>query len=302
MQICYRPIKVVNAARRVSLRPRDVCRGRAGHSACPWRGMRHAIRFILFLIVSSALPLYAQSSVAELNEAGWKALQAGNSRRALALFNEALIMRPNDPVHADGRRRGAAGGRPAAGGDGAAEAGGRAGAGSQGRVNSARRKSPSTRAMRRSPSRPSRTRSSIQARRTGARRRSWRSGSRRPKVHSGFEEERYDRFRVMFEGRAEQATATQAVAILKRAFWRIGEKLGSHPPGTIVTILYTEQQFRDITRAPELVWRAVRRPHSHPGRRRLARSRQLFERVLVHELDARDARCDRRTASARLAA
>ena len=60
--------------------------------------MRHAIRFILFLIFSSALPLYAQSSVAELNEAGWKALQAGNNRRALALFNEALVMRPNDPV------------------------------------------------------------------------------------------------------------------------------------------------------------------------------------------------------------
>ena len=56
--------------------------------------MRHASRFILFLIVSSALPLYAQSSVPELNEAGWKALQAGNSRRALTLFNEAFSARP----------------------------------------------------------------------------------------------------------------------------------------------------------------------------------------------------------------
>ena len=60
--------------------------------------MRHAARFILFLIFSSALPLYAQSSVQELNEAGWKALEAGNGRRALGLFNEALTLRPNDPV------------------------------------------------------------------------------------------------------------------------------------------------------------------------------------------------------------
>jgi tetratricopeptide (TPR) repeat protein len=60
--------------------------------------MRHATRFIFFVIVSSALPLYAQSSIQELNEAGWKALEAGNGRRALGLFNEALTLRPNDPV------------------------------------------------------------------------------------------------------------------------------------------------------------------------------------------------------------
>src|SRR6185436_10473842 len=60
--------------------------------------MRHAVRFLLFLIVSSALPLYAQSSVKELNEAGWKALETGNGRRALSLFNEALALRPDDPV------------------------------------------------------------------------------------------------------------------------------------------------------------------------------------------------------------
>jgi hypothetical protein len=49
-----------------------------------------------FLIFSSALPLYAQSSVQALNEAGWKALEAGNGRRALGLFNEAQTLRPND--------------------------------------------------------------------------------------------------------------------------------------------------------------------------------------------------------------
>lgn len=55
----------------------------------------------------------------------------------------------------------------------------------------------------------------------------------------------------MFEGHAELSLATRATAILESAFFRIGEKLGSYPAGMIVAVLYTEQQFHDITRAPE---------------------------------------------------
>ena len=243
--------------------------------------MRHASRFILFLIVSSALPLYAQSSVPELNEAGWKALQAGNSRRALALFNEALTLRPNDPVlltgagaalHAEGRPRDA-----------------------MTRLKQAVSLAPDLttasvilaqiayddgdaalaiktieNALKHAPGDP------VLTSKLGE----WKQET---KAHSGFQEERYDRFRVMFEGHAEQATAAQAVAILNRAFWRIGEKLGSYPSSTILTILYTEQQFRDITRAPE--WSGGQ----YDGRIRIpvagaAQKPQLFEEVLVHEL------------------
>lgn len=243
--------------------------------------MRHASRFILFLVVSSALPLYAQSSVPELNEAGWKALQAGNSRRALTLFNEALTLRPNDPVlltgagaalHAEGRPRDA-----------------------MTRLKQAVSLAPDLttasvilaqiayddgdaalaiktieNALKHAPGDP------VLTSKLGE----WKQET---KVHSGFQEERYDRFRVMFEGHAEQATAAQAVAILNRAFWRIGEKLGSYPSSTILTILYTEQQFRDITRAPE--WS----DGQYDGRIRIpvagaAQKPQLFEEVLVHEL------------------
>jgi tetratricopeptide (TPR) repeat protein len=243
--------------------------------------MRQAIRFILFLIVSSALPLYAQSSVAELNEAGWKALQAGNNRRALTLFNEALVMRPNDPVVLTGAGAAfLADGRPAE---------------AMTRLKRAVSLAPDLKvasillaqiafdegdaafaiktienALKHSPGDPVLTSKLAE----------WKQDT---KAHSGFQEERYDRFRVMFEGHAEQATASQAVAILNRAFWRIGEKLGSHPSGTIVTILYTEQQFRDITRAPD--WSGGQ----YDGRIRIpvagaTQKPQLFERVLVHEL------------------
>ena len=243
--------------------------------------MRQAVRFILFLIVSSALPLSAQSSVKDLNDAGWKALENGNGKRALSLFNEALTLRPDDPVlltgagaalHLEGRSRDALT-----------------------RLKKAVSLAPDfttasvllaqiayddgdaalaiktiEAALKHAPGDPVLTSKLAE----------WKQET---KAHSTFQEERYDRFRVMFEGRAEQATASQAVAILNRAFWRIGEKLGSYPPSTIVAVLYTEQQFRDITRAPD--WSNGQ----YDGRIRIpvagaAQKPQQFEQVLVHEL------------------
>jgi tetratricopeptide (TPR) repeat protein len=243
--------------------------------------MRHAVRFILFLIVSSALPLYAQSSVKDLNDAGWKALETGNGRRALSLFNEALSLRPDDPVlltgagaalHLEGRPRDAMARLKKAislapdfttaslllaqiafdDGDAALAIK---------TIEAALKHSPGDRVL-------------------TSKLAEWKQET---KTHSGFQEERYDRFRVMFEGHAEQATASQAVAVLNRAFWRIGEKLGSYPSSTIVAVLYTEQQFRDITRAPD--WSNGQ----YDGRIRVpvagaAQKPQQFEQVLVHEL------------------
>jgi tetratricopeptide (TPR) repeat protein len=243
--------------------------------------MPHAVRFVLFLIVSSSLPLYAQSSVKELNEAGWKALEEGNSRRALALFNDAVVMRPSDPVlltgagaalQAEGKPREAMarlqkalGLRPDL-----TPASVLLGQIAFDEGDAALAIKTYENALKHNPGEPALV----------AKLKEWKKET---DTHRSFESERYDRFRVMFEGRAEQATATQAVAILERAFWRIGDKLGSHPPGTIVTILYTEQQFRDITRAPE--WSGGQ----YDGRIRIpvagaSRNPALFERVLVHEL------------------
>ncbi|HKT80441.1 MAG TPA: tetratricopeptide repeat protein [Vicinamibacterales bacterium] len=102
-------------------------------------------------------------------------------------------------------------------------------------------------------------------------------------VHSSFEEQRYDRFRVQFEGYADQAVAAQATNILKDAFWDVARKLGQYPSNSIVTILYTNKQFRDITRAPE--WSGG----VYDGRIRIPvdgarKDAALFEHVLTHEL------------------
>jgi tetratricopeptide (TPR) repeat protein len=236
---------------------------------------------IAVLMLASAAPLYAQATVVELNDAGWKALRDGNSRRALSLFSEGLSMRPNDPVlltgagaalHEEGRQREAIARlqraieiRPSL--TYASVLLGQI-AFDEGDVALAIKTYEN--ALEHAPGDPVLI-STLEA---------WK---RETDAHRTFAEERYDRFRVMFEGRAEQALAAQATAIFNSAFWRIGEKLGSYPSGTIVAVLYTEKQFRDITRAPE--WSGGQ----YDGRIRIpvagaSQHPQLFEQVLVHEL------------------
>jgi hypothetical protein len=108
----------------------------------------------------------------------------------------------------------------------------------------------------------------------------WRADA---EISRGFTERRYDRFRVSFQGRADEALAAQAIKIIDAAFWRIGKALGAYPSEPIVVLMYTEQQFRDVTLAPK--WAGG----LYDGRIRVpaagaAQSPQLFERVLVHEL------------------
>ena len=49
--------------------------------------------------------------------------------------------------------------------------------------------------------------------------------------------------------------ASQALESLTRAYWRICEIFGAFPPKSIPVVLYTREQFRDITRSPQ--WAAA---------------------------------------------
>src|SRR6202521_4806719 len=242
---------------------------------------RRAMTALCLTVVLALASLHAQSSITELNDAGWKALSAGNGAGAEALFAAALTLRPNDPVLVLGSGA-------------AAQAQGhhreailrlqraldlepRLTVASQllgqiaydeGEIDLAIRTF--EKALKYAPNNPELA-GKVDA---------WR---REAEVHHTFEEVRYDRFRVMFEGRAEESLASQATTVLTSAFWRIGEKLGEYPSNTIVAILYTERQFRDITRAPE--WS----DGQYDGRIRIpvagaSQKPELFPRVLTHEL------------------
>lgn len=225
--------------------------------------------------------IQAQSGVLELNDAGWKMLQQREGARAAKLFADALAIEPDDPVllfgagaaaHLEGRPKEAMTRLKRA-----LEFNPRLTSASlllgeivyaQGDVALAI--SIYEKALKYAPKDADLT----------SRLASWRTDA---DVHRGFEERRFDRFSVMFQGHADAPLAAQAMEVLNAAFWRIGAALGAYPSGTVVVMLYTERQFRDITQAPE--WAGG----VYDGRIRVpaagaAQTPQSFERVLVHEL------------------
>jgi tetratricopeptide (TPR) repeat protein len=101
-------------------------------------------------------------------------------------------------------------------------------------------------------------------------------------LHDGFQRARGGHFSVLFEGQAEQQLAGVAVDILEEAYGRIGDFLQVYPAEAVTVILYTQQQFRDVTRTPG--WSGG----LFDGRIRLPvrgglEDRDELERVLTHE-------------------
>lgn len=102
-------------------------------------------------------------------------------------------------------------------------------------------------------------------------------------LHNRFQEQPGIRFRVLFEGPAEQQLAEHVSAVLEKAYWRIGAAMNQYPPDTITVILYTGQQFQDITRSPGWAGGAF------DGRIRVpvggaSQSLADLDRVVTHEL------------------
>jgi len=89
-------------------------------------------------------------------------------------------------------------------------------------------------------------------------------------------------FTVSFEGPAEAELAAEALEVLDRAYWRIGQLLGTYPSEPIGVVLYTGEQFRDITRAPSWAAGAYDGVIRVPMRGALDKREEL-DRVLSHE-------------------
>jgi len=89
-------------------------------------------------------------------------------------------------------------------------------------------------------------------------------------------------FTVSFEGPAEAALADEALQSLDRAYWRIGQELGTYPNDPIHVVLYTTEQFKDITRSPSWAAGAYDGTIRVPMRGALDEPKEL-DRVLAHE-------------------
>src|SRR5437764_8952221 len=105
---------------------------------------------------------------------------------------------------------------------------------------------------------------------------------REVELHDGMQQAIGHHFTVSFEGPAEEALAAEALASLDAAYWRIGSLLGTYPNDPILVVLYTSEQFRDITRSPPWAAGAYDGTVRVPMRGALD-NRQELDRVLAHE-------------------
>ena len=101
-------------------------------------------------------------------------------------------------------------------------------------------------------------------------------------LHDGFRRAQGGHFTVLFEGPAEEEAAVAAVDVLEDAYGRIGDFLQTFPAETVTVVLYTQQQFRDVTRTPGWSGGLFDGRIRLPIRGGLA-DRREFERVLTHE-------------------
>jgi tetratricopeptide (TPR) repeat protein len=108
----------------------------------------------------------------------------------------------------------------------------------------------------------------------------WREEASLPQNHESIKD---DRFTISFDGPVQQQLAARAVSVLNASFWRIGKVLGAYPSAPINVVLYSEQQFHDITGAPEWAGGGFDGQIRMPVRG-AAQNLAEFDRVLTHEL------------------
>jgi hypothetical protein len=89
-------------------------------------------------------------------------------------------------------------------------------------------------------------------------------------------------FTVSFDGPQEEALAARALESLERAYWRIGQTLNTYPSTPIAVVLYTTEEFHDITRAPAWAAAAYDGTIRVPMRGALAKGDEI-DRVMAHE-------------------
>jgi tetratricopeptide (TPR) repeat protein len=243
-----------------------------------------AVLLVAFLAVFAALyvagrpPRFAHRDVAAPD--AWRALGRQDVDRAVALFNDALKDRPDDPVlHLGAGTAAYAQGRT----DVAlralqkavdldpefAEAHVMLGQVAYARGNTAL----AIRSMEKADAiRPGNAEVEDYLER-------WRHES---SVHGEYLERPSEHFRVLYEGGTQQSIGDRVIQTLEREYARIGRILKAAPSAPVTVVLYTDRDFQDITRTP--AWAAG----NYDGRIRIAVGGTIpageLERVATHEL------------------
>lgn len=105
---------------------------------------------------------------------------------------------------------------------------------------------------------------------------------REAELHDRMQQSVDAHFTVAFNGADDADLAAAALASLDRAYWRIGQLLETFPVNAIPVVLYTAEQFHDITRSPSWAAGAFDGSIRIPVRGALEQTAEL-DRVLAHE-------------------
>jgi len=257
--------------------------GTSDTSVVPFLTQRATLTLLLATMVS--LPLHGQTNApaqtAQAAQQGWQAIQSGDAERAVLLFQQALAARPNDDLlnfgvgvaahmlgHEDDAERSLK--RALVLNARLTDASKLLGDIEYSMGNLDEAIAAYERVVAQRPS-DAQIRQRLEA---------W---QKELVLHSGLTRRNDGRFSIIFEGTTDSALADRALAVLDAAYWRIGGAIGAYPSSSIMVTLYTEQQFRDLTGAPE--WA----DGLFDGRIRVPvkgvhQNLPEFDRVIVHEL------------------
>jgi tetratricopeptide (TPR) repeat protein len=101
-------------------------------------------------------------------------------------------------------------------------------------------------------------------------------------LHDTFSTRVATHFTILFEGPPDQPLAARVSDLLEAAYWKVGGALGVYPPDVLTVILYSKEQFRDVTQSPSWAGGA------YDGRIRIPVGGRIDEkelaRVIAHEL------------------
>lgn len=75
--------------------------------------------------------------------------------------------------------------------------------------------------------------------------------AREDAAHANYVDEKGERFKVVFDGHAVGHASRQVLSILDDAYRKIGKDLNYFPTKSFTVILYTQRDFKDVTRLPE---------------------------------------------------
>jgi tetratricopeptide (TPR) repeat protein len=102
-------------------------------------------------------------------------------------------------------------------------------------------------------------------------------------VHGRMRQSVGTHFTISFEGPSETPLAARTLESLEAAYWRIAQLLAVYPDRPVDVVLYTKEQFHDITRSPRWAAGAYDGAIRVPIRGALETEPKELDRVLAHE-------------------